>query len=84
MDLGAVLRQSAAKSPTKPAVVCDGQVVTYEELDRSTDALAHWLLEQGLELGDRVAIHWHNSVEVVNLYFACFKTGLIAVPSTTG
>jgi long-chain acyl-CoA synthetase len=80
MDLGAVLRQSAARNPQKPAVICDGQVVSYEMLDRSTDALARWLLHQGLEPGDRVAIHWCNSVEVVNLYFACFKTGLIAVP----
>ena len=55
-------------------------MVSYEELDRTTDALAHWLLRQGLETGDRVAIHWCNSIEVVNLYFACFKAGLIAVP----
>ena len=49
-------------------------------MDRSTDALAQWLLREGLKTGDRVAIHWSNSVEVVNLYFACFKAGLIAVP----
>jgi long-chain acyl-CoA synthetase len=49
-------------------------------LDRSTDALARWLLQDGLKSGDRVAIHWCNSVEAVTLYFACFKSGLIAVP----
>ena len=75
-----MLRQSAARSPQKPAVICGDQVVSYQALDRSTDALARWLLRQGLEPGDRVAIHWCNSVEVVNLYFACFKAGLIAVP----
>jgi acyl-CoA synthetase (AMP-forming)/AMP-acid ligase II len=80
MNLGDMLRHSAARSPQKPAVICGGQVVSYEALDRSTDALARWLLQQGLETGDRVAIHWCNSLEVVNLYFACFKTGLIAVP----
>jgi long-chain acyl-CoA synthetase len=80
MDLGSVLRHSAARSPRKAAVICDDQIVSYEALDRSTDTLARWLLREGLETGDRVAIHWRNSVEVVNLYFACFKTGLIAVP----
>ncbi len=80
MDLGTALRHSAGRNPHKPAVVCDGQVVSFEALDRSTDALARWLLQEGLETGDRVAIHWCNSVEVVNLYFACFKAGLIAVP----
>ena len=80
MDLGTGLRHSAARNPQKPAVICDGEVVSYEALDRSTDALARWLLREGLEPGDRVAIHWSNSIEVVNLYYACFKAGLIAVP----
>src|SRR5215813_10793830 len=80
MDLGTTLRQSAAQNPRKPALVCGDQVISYESLDRSTDALGRWLLDQGLEPGDRVAIHWQNSVETVNLYFACFKAGLIAVP----
>ena len=80
MNLGSVLRHSAARSPRKAAVICAEQIVSYEALDRSTDALARWVLQQGLETGDRVAIHWCNSVEVVNLYFACFKAGLIAVP----
>jgi long-chain acyl-CoA synthetase len=80
MTLGEMLHRSALKNPTKPAVICREQSVSYEALDRATDALARWLLEQGLEPGDRVAIHWTNSVEAVSLYFACFKSGLIAVP----
>jgi long-chain acyl-CoA synthetase len=75
-----MLRHTAAKWPRKPALICGEQIVSYDALDRSTDALAAWLLGEGLEAGDRVAIHWCNSVEVVKLYFACFKAGLIAVP----
>ena len=80
MDLGTTLRQSAAQNPRKSALVCGDQAISYESLNRSTDALARWLLGQGLEPGDRVAIHWQNAVDTVNLYFACFKAGLIAVP----
>ena len=80
MDLGTALRHSTKKNSQKPAVICGDRVVSYEALDRSTDTLARWLLRQGLEGGDRVAIHWCNSVEVVNLYYACFKADLIAVP----
>ena len=80
VNLGGMLRHSARSFPQKPAVICGDQIVSYEKLDRSTDALAHWLLRQGLEIGDRVAIHWCNSQEVVSLFFACFKAGLIAVP----
>jgi long-chain acyl-CoA synthetase len=80
MDLGTLLHLSTLKTPTKPAVICGEQVISYQALDRSTDALARWFLRQGLQPGDRVAIHWCNSVEVVDLFFGCFKAGLIAVP----
>jgi long-chain acyl-CoA synthetase len=80
MTLGEMLHLSALQNPQKPAVICGEEIVSYEALDQWTDALAHWLLRQGLEPGDRVAIHWMNSVETVVLYFACFKAGLVAVP----
>ena len=34
----------------------------------------------GFPPGDRVAIHWSNSIETVQIFFAIFKAGLIAVP----
>ncbi len=80
MDLGELLRLSAAKAPRKAALICGDQTIAYQELDRATSGLAHRLLREGLQPGDRVAIHWCNSVETVYLYFACFKAGLIAVP----
>jgi len=80
INLGDLLRYSAARTPHKPVVICGEEVVSYKVLDQSTEDLAHWLLSDGLEPGDRVAIHWSNSLEVVKLYFACFKSGLIAVP----
>src|ERR1700722_18829269 len=83
VNLGGMLRHSARRSPQKPAIICGDEIVSYEKLDRSTDALALSLLREGLEAGDRVAIHWCNSLDVVTLFFACFKAGLIAVPLNT-
>ena len=83
VNLGRLLRDSAMRNPEKPALICGEQVVSYGDIDRSTDALARWLISEGLQVGDRVAIHWCNSVQVVKLYFACFKAGLIAVPVNT-
>src|ERR1700760_308912 len=80
VNLGGMLRHSAQRSPHKPAAICGDEIVSYEKLDRATDALALSLLGEGLEAGDRVAIHWCNSLEVVTLFFACFKAGLIVVP----
>jgi long-chain acyl-CoA synthetase len=80
IDLGGTLRASVIRNPQKPAIICADRIVTYQDLDRSTDAVALCLLRHGLEPDDRVAIHWCNSVEVVTLLFACFKAGMIAVP----
>ena len=38
------------------------------------------VLGQGLRPGDRVAIHWPNSIQAVQLLYGVFKAGLIAVP----
>ena len=53
MTLGQMLRLSAAKDPDKTAVVCGEQIVSYRALDEATDALAAWLLQQGLRPAER-------------------------------
>src|SRR6266404_437211 len=80
MNLGDLLHTSATQNPRKAALIFNNEVVSYEQLDDSTTRLARWFLREGLKPGDRVAIHWSNSIEVVTLFFACFKAGLIAVP----
>ena len=80
VNLAELLHNAAERTPQKPAVTCGEQTVSYETLDRSTDALARWLIHQGSKPGDRVTLHWPNSIEMVTLLFGCFKAGLIAVP----
>jgi long-chain acyl-CoA synthetase len=80
MNIGNILTTSAQKDPGKPAIVCDKKSISYGELDRSTTSLARWLLRQDLKTGDRIAIYWPNSIEIVKLFFAAFKAGMIAVP----
>jgi long-chain acyl-CoA synthetase len=80
MNLGNLLSASAARNPRKTACIIENESISYEELDRSTTSLARWFLQQGCKPGDRIAIHWPNSIETVTLFFACFKAGIIAVP----
>src|ERR1700682_1220979 len=80
MNLGDLLHTSATQNPQKAALIFGNEAVAYEQLDQSTTRLARWFLREGLQPGDRVAVHWSNSIEVVTLFFACFKAGLIAVP----
>jgi len=78
--VGDLLREQAALTPDWP-VFREGDVrVTYSQLNKETDRLAHWLIAQGFATGDRIAIHWPNSIDTARLYFGIFKAGMIAVP----
>ncbi len=78
-----IIAKHAEALPDQAALLCQDQIVTYRELEESTIALAAHLREQGLNPGDRVAIHWSNSIEPVKLFLACFRAGLVAVPINT-
>ena len=80
MNIANVLTATAERNPRKAAIVFENESISYEQLDRATTLLARQFLRQGLKPGDRVAIHWPNSIETVELFLASFKAGLIAVP----
>jgi long-chain acyl-CoA synthetase len=80
MNLADFLRAQTREHAAAPALFCGTRSITYQQLDASTDRLAAQLLAQGLQPGDRVAVQWPNAIEVVQLFFAAFKAGLIVVP----
>src|ERR1022692_229766 len=80
MTLGDLLHSRALESPAKTVLFCEDRTMSLEELDKSTSRLARWFLDEGLQPGDRVAIHWSNRIETVQLFFGLWKAGLIAVP----
>ena len=51
------------------------RAITYEELDRASDALAAALVDLGLKKSDRVAIVMPNSVAFVISFYAVLKAG---------
>ena len=48
---------------------------TYKQIDRDSESLARYLLEKGLEKGDRVGILLPNTTEFVISYFGVLKAG---------
>ena len=54
--------------------------MTYGELERRSDAVAHSLRERGIESGDRVALLLPQGFDVVVAHMAIYKLGAIAVP----
>jgi long-chain acyl-CoA synthetase len=78
--LANLLASALAAVPDKPAVIAGDQVWTYRQLDELSTRLAARWLGDGLEPGDRVAVLLPNRPEIVLVYLAGFKSGLIVVP----
>lgn len=64
----------------KPAIVTNTRSLTYAELDRESDLLAKYLQMQGVQPGDRIALHLRNCCEYVVGDIAILKLGAIKVP----
>ena len=80
MSLGDTLRRQRERHPEKRALLFEEQSWTYRQLDAITDRIAASLLEQGVQPGDRVALLFSNRPELVFGYYACFKSGAVALP----
>ncbi len=71
------LEHSAARLGDKVALVVKGARVTYAELDRQANALAHALIEAGVERGDRVVVFADNTIETVISFWGVLKANAI-------
>lgn len=57
-----------------------GRHYSFGELDRRSDRMAQLLLARGLAPGDRLCVYLENRLELIDLFLACLKTGVIFVP----
>jgi malonyl-CoA/methylmalonyl-CoA synthetase len=62
------------------ALEWQGHRFTFGEIDDRSNRLARLLGVRGLVKGDRLCVYLSNCVELVDLYLACVKTGVIFVP----
>lgn len=53
---------------------------TFGEIDLRSNKMANFLLSKNLVSGDRICVYLENCVEMIDLYLACSKTGIIFVP----
>jgi long-chain acyl-CoA synthetase len=77
------LKSRAAVQPDKIALVCGDTALTYAQFVAQVERVAHAWLRQGLQPGDRIALHMRNSIELAACYYACFAAGFVAVPVNT-
>ncbi|SEI21614.1 amino acid adenylation domain-containing protein [Pseudomonas asplenii] len=70
----------AAAQPDSPAVVHGGQVLSYGELNRRANRLAHHLLNLGVQPGDSLAILLERSADLLISQLAISKCAAVYVP----
>ncbi len=68
------------RKPTAEALVCRDRSLTYEELDRRANRLAHALLRRGVRPQDPVAVFLGRDVEMTVALFGVAKAGAVYVP----
>jgi acyl-CoA synthetase (AMP-forming)/AMP-acid ligase II len=78
--IGEILRRNALAFPERVAATMEGREVTYAELDRSANAVAHTLRSAGVRHGDRV-VSWNDTtLDVVPVFFALARLGAVFAP----
>lgn len=73
-DLSLVGRRDAA------ALEFQAATYTFGDLDARSNRLAQLLRRRGVETGDRLCVYLVNCVEMIDIYLACAKLGVIFVP----
>lgn len=80
VPLAEYLTLRAREHPEKPALIFYGRIVSYRELEESSNRLAGYLLQQGVKKGDRVALFLLNCPQYYIAHYAALKIGAILVP----
>jgi amino acid adenylation domain-containing protein len=79
LQLEEFLEESARRLGGKTALVAGDRRLTYDDIERQANRLAHCLIASGVARGDRVMVYMENSVEAVLAVFAILKAGAVFV-----
>ncbi|MCK5782830.1 MAG: AMP-binding protein [Desulfobacterales bacterium] len=74
------LRLHAERTPDKIAIINYGREISYKELNEASDAFAAYLIDIGLQKGDRVGLFLGNCPQYIIAHFGIQKMGGIVCP----
>ena len=74
-----MLQETTARCPENTSIIYEGQKLSYDELNRYVEALAHYLEGLGIRKDDKVAVMLGNCPEFIISYFAVLRLGAVAV-----
>ncbi|MFJ4348049.1 amino acid adenylation domain-containing protein, partial [Pseudomonas sp. NPDC089401] len=79
-DLTALIARHANERPQQVALRCDGEQLTYAQLEQQANRLAWTLIERGIGREDRIGIALDRSVRTIVAFYAAMKAGATYVP----
>src|SRR3982074_3353425 len=79
-----LLERACLRFGANDAVVTDQAVITYRDLDKRANRVARYLIDQGIEPGDRVGLLFDKSVETYVALLAVMKVNAAYVPLDPG
>ncbi|TFH34312.1 MAG: hypothetical protein E4G95_08420 [Bacteroidia bacterium] len=83
MNVSKLISELAVIKENETAVIFNTQQFTYGKLNTIANSLAGWLIENGIEKSDNIAVILPNCPEFAFIYFAAAKAGAIFTPIDT-
>jgi fatty-acyl-CoA synthase len=80
IHIGDWIKKWSFLQPNKRALIFEEHPFTYQEVNLRTNQLSHFLLELGIQKGDRVSVLLYNCHQYIETFFALSKIGAILVP----
>jgi long-chain acyl-CoA synthetase len=78
--IGDIISKTANQKKDKTAAVLDDQKITYGELEKESNKLAHGLIDLNIKPSDMVSIMLPNCLEFLTAYLGVIKSGATMVP----
>ncbi|MEU5259198.1 non-ribosomal peptide synthetase [Amycolatopsis sp. NPDC021455] len=75
-----VFRRQAAETPSRTAVECGGESLTYQELDHLSDRLASHLADDGARPGEVIGLAFPRGIDMVVAVLGILKAGAAYLP----
>ncbi len=79
-NLPAQVRLHAATRPAHPALVQDGEVLSYAQLDALMDRVAAALHRDGVQPGEAIALCGHSTPLQAALFLGALRAGVVVAP----
>ena len=80
MNLLHLFDLSLAARADQVALEWAGEAYTFADIEARSNRVANALRARGFAKGDRLCVHLANRMELIDLYLACVKLGVIFVP----